>query len=204
MKLNWNVVYDFCHTYISSSVSLPTLIDKQQVIYQCNQAAKEFAPADLVYFVIIAIASMAAVFAGMHAYQMLKSRQLPKYRYDFGYDKATNSLVLTLKLRRSEEIPYYVEQIELGSSKKPILSYEIDGHFYNQYDMQIKKNKVVDIHHLVQPVSNEYKDTEIEFKINISLPVKERTHLRVFFGYDKYPFGGFISIKLPPKNHTVT
>ena len=133
-----------------------------------------------------------------------KSTFVPKYYYDFEKiikAKGMSVVKLKLKLERSE-IPYYINSIELSNSKTPILSYSVGDFYCDENRMEFKKNKLINIYHLIQthPISERYSDKkEVELTITVPMILKENRSIQIEFGYDKYPHNSFVSIKLPPE-----
>lgn len=77
---------------------------------------------------------------------------VPKYYYDFEKiikAKGMSVVKLKLKLERSK-IPYYINSIELLNSKTPIVSYSIGNFDCDENRMEFKKNKLINIYHLIQ------------------------------------------------------
>ena len=77
---------------------------------------------------------------------------VPKYYYDFEKiikAKGMSVVKLKLKLERSK-IPYYINSIELLNSKTPIVFYSIGNFDCDENRMEFKKNKLINIYHLIQ------------------------------------------------------
>lgn len=129
---------------------------------------------------------------------------VPKYYYDFEKiikAKGMSVVKLKLKLERSK-IPYYINSIELLNSKTPIVSYSIGNFDCDENRMEFKKNKLINIYHLIQtpPISKTVSNKkEIELTITVPMILKENRSVRIGFGYDKHPHNSFVSIRLPPE-----
>lgn len=158
------------------------------------------------------LAAYIAIFVFGHNYLSYKVQIVPKYRYHFQKDSDNGIILLRLKLQRNE-IPYYITAIKLRGSKLPITSYQIGDKFYNQDNMTISKickNTVVDIHHLIEPISDNLTNNDIDLIVKIPLSVMNAKGflssntriIRIEFTYDKYPNRSCINIKLPRNNYT--
>lgn len=207
MKLNWNILYDLYHTYISFSVDLLTVTDNKQNIYQCK-LVKEFTYADLIFYIISAIGAGAALFAFFKAYMVIKTRYIPKYRYTFEYGEKNNQPI-TLKLYLSRmEINYQITEIGLSSkTEEPIISYSIDNRYeHNKHTTKFKKNNAVELWDCIQPISEELKQAnkeEVLLEIKIPFSDEKNRKIRICFEFDKFPYTTFMVITIPPKNHYI-
>ena len=133
-----------------------------------------------------------------------RTRFIPKYHYDLEYIVQNSEPVIILKLiLERSDMPYYIKSILVSNIifTTKIIDYKINGYsYFDEKNMNFSHKKLIDIHHIIQPLSEKYSDKEIELTVIIPFKIKENRSVKIEFGYSQYPYNSFITIKLPPNN----
>lgn len=126
-----------------------------------------------------------------------QSKFIPKYCYHFDYIIQNNYPLTIIKLTLEQgNIPYYIKKIYLMKYRLncKIIYCKINGHYCNDLN---------NIHHIIQPSSEEHPNQKTELEIATPFSMKEKRELCLRFGYDTYPYESFIVIKLPPNGKLI-